>query len=131
MGENRRNPKVSYSLRMVAGAYLAYLGYTIARMPFKQETGLPLWAAVAIGVLLGLVGVIIAVNGFLGYRYISKHPEEFEEQTEEGAEDPEEETPEAKPVVNPSSLMSKASIPEHLRVDDEDEAEETQDDTEE
>lgn len=116
-----KNPKVSYTLRIVAGAYVAYLGVSVARMPFKEETGLPMAAAVALGVLLALAGVAFVISGLKGYKYMKDHPEEFEEEEDTEAASDETETAETAPVST-SSLLYKASMPDHLQVSDEEEA---------
>lgn len=116
-----RNPKVSYTLRIVAGIYVAYLGISSLRTAIKEGSGIPLPAVIAITVVLTVLGVICLISGLKGYKYLKDHPEEFEdpEETveEEAAEEPEPSAP------APSSIMAKASMPDYLKVDDEDQEE--------
>ncbi|MDO4490134.1 MAG: hypothetical protein Q4B85_03560 [Lachnospiraceae bacterium] len=130
-----KNPKLSYTLRIVAGAYVAYLGIGVARMPFKEETGLPFPVAVGMGVVLAILGVIFVVNGLLGYKYMKEHPEEFEESaevTEETGASEELQTDQdetASPAVHTaasSSILQKTALPEHLQVHEDEDMEESE-----
>ena len=127
MGE--RNPKVGYTIRIVAGAYVIYLAIKGLRMVLNGESGIPFVGAVAMAVVLTLFGVAFVINGLKGYKYLKEHPEDPEESEEDEAEgsDEEEAVQEepVKPAASSSSILSKASIPEHLRVsDEEDDSEE-------
>lgn len=112
MGE--RNPKVGYTIRIVAGAYVIYLAIKGIRMVLNGESGIPFAAAVAIAVVLALFGVAFVMNGLKGYKYLKEHPEDSEEE-EAVQEEP------VKPAAPSGSILSKASIPEHLRVSDDEE----------
>lgn len=116
-----RNPKVRYTLRIVAGAYVAYLGITSTRTGIKEGSSIPLPLLIALGVLLTVLGVIFLVNGLMGYKYIKDHPEEFEDPEDAAEEETadEEEPEEAAPVK--TGIMARASMPEYLQVSDEDE----------
>ncbi len=120
MENGNRNPRVSYSIRIIAGLYVVYLGITAIRSVFIGESSLNLALAVTLGGLLALVGAGLAVTGIRGYLYLKKHPEEFEEQEEEAEEEEAAEVPEKAA----GSLLAKASMPEYLQVSDEDEEEE-------
>ncbi len=116
-----RNPKVSYSIRIIAGLYLIYLGISAARTAITDGTTMNSTLAVALGILLAVCGAVIAVTGGLKYRYMKKHPEKFglEEEVREDTEEPETDDVEEKPAQ--TSVFQKASIPEHLQVTDEEE----------
>lgn len=116
-----KNPKGSYFLRIVAGGYLAYLGVSLVRMPFKEETGLPLPVAVGFGVVLAVAGVVCLLNGLKGMKYMQNHPEEFED-PEEGAEEVVEEVPE-ETTPAPAGIRARASLPEYLQADEAEEEE--------
>lgn len=120
MGE--RNPKVGYTIRIVAGAYVIYLAIKGIRMVLNGESSIPFAAAVAIAVVLALFGVAFVMNGLKGYKYLKEHPEDSEEEETEGSEEEEavQEEP-VKPAAPSGSILSKASIPEHLRVSDDEE----------
>lgn len=121
-----RNPKVSYTLHIVAGIYVAYLGISSLRTAIKEGSGIPLPAVIAITVVLTVLGVICLISGLKGYKYLKDHPEEFEDPEETVEEDAveEEAAEEPKPSAPaPSSIMAKASMPDYLKVDDEDQEE--------
>ncbi len=115
MGKN--NPKFSYTIRVIAGAYVAYLGISTIRTAAREGGSLPFPVAAGIGVLLAVIGVIFVIWGLKGYKYIKDHPEEFEEQEEAEKQD-QEEAPSA-------GILQKAAMPAHLQVQED--AEETAD----
>ncbi|MDO4617644.1 MAG: DUF2892 domain-containing protein [Lachnospiraceae bacterium] len=126
-----RNPRVSYTIRVVAGLYLIYLGISAARAPFTAEgTSVATPLAVTIGTILALIGALFAVTGLMGYRYIKNHPEEFEDPEETEETEKSDSVEDGKESAR-SSILQKAALPEHLQAEGADDEEEKSDTDEE
>ena len=74
------NKKISYTFRILAGAYLAYLGYSLIKGYLADREisiGFP-----AVGVLFVALGLFFCVTGLLDQRQAEKELEELEAQEE-------------------------------------------------
>ncbi len=115
-----RNPRVRNTIMIVAGAYLIYLGISSLRDVIKGTSGISLALAVVIAVVLAGFGAAFVIIGGKEYLYMKKHPEEFEEQDDEPEESEEEASGETVDAPAQGGLLQKASMPEHLRVSEDD-----------
>lgn len=113
-----KNPKFSYTIRIIAGAYVAYLGISASRAALRDGTtsSVPVPVIIGVGAALAVTGAVLVILGFKGYKYMKDHPEEFEDPEEMSEE---EGSSEECPVQ--TGIHQKASMPEHLKITEESE----------
>lgn len=77
------NKKASYTLRIVAGAYLIYLAYSLIKgyiVEHEVSVGF-----MVVGILFGAVGLFFCVTGLQGQRQVDREEQEAQEACEEEA----------------------------------------------
>lgn len=75
------NKKASYTLRIVAGAYLIYLAYSLIKgyiVEHEVSVGF-----MVVGILFGAVGLFFCVTGLQGQRQVDREEQEAQEACEE------------------------------------------------
>ena len=110
-----KNNRGSYTFWALAGAYLVYLAYQLCSGYFKGESGIQF---LLIGILFGIAGLWIVVQGYRGYRTAA------DEQKKEAASEPAEEAA-GEPAEEAASEPAKEAVDEAV----EESAGETADDT--
>lgn len=78
------NKKASYTLRIVAGAYLIYLAYSLIKgyiVEHEVSVGF-----MVVGILFGAVGLFFCVTGLQGQRQVDRELREAQEVQEVGEE---------------------------------------------
>lgn len=124
----RKNPRASYTIRVIAGAYVAYLAFKVVKITLAGDGSMSVPLAVFFAVVMAGCGISLAINGLMGFRRLKDEEEAIAAAMAEEAAEAEpveavEETVEEEEatVSGPApSIMQRASMPAHLRVDDED-----------
>ena len=82
------NKKASYAFRILAGAYLVYLGYSLIK-GYLVEHDASLGFMI-VGVLFGALGLFFCVTGLLGRRQADREFRQAQEEYESPPQPPEE-----------------------------------------
>ena len=75
------NKKASYTLRIVAGAYLIYLAYSLIKgyiVEHEVSVGF-----MVVGIIFGAVGLFFCVTGLQGQRQVDREEQEAQKACEE------------------------------------------------
>lgn len=84
------NKKASYAFRILAGAYLIYLGYSLIKgylVEHEVSAGF-----MAVGILFGALGLFFCVTGLMGRRRADQEMREAQERPPEPLPQPMEDT---------------------------------------
>lgn len=102
----QRNPKMSYTLRILAGAYLCYIAFTLAKGFLKGEgETMPLAVTVIAVVAFAVIGVLFLVTGLKGMKVLKEQPpEEVYEEEDEDESDMETIEGESSAVIEENSI---------------------------
>ena len=125
----------SLVIRLIAGAYIIYLGYQLLNgyMNPTEETGDPVWYALVFGIAFLIMGAFIIIDAIRKQMAAQKEePSDEESQTEENTELEEtdsQEVIEEKPEEKSEEIPRTMTIAERIRrlSADDDEEPETED----
>ncbi len=74
------NKKASYAFRILAGAYLVYLGYSLMKGYLVEHDAS--MGFMIVGILFGALGLFFCVTGLLGRRQADKEFQEAQAESE-------------------------------------------------
>lgn len=108
------NKKASYAFRILAGAYLVYLGYSLVK-GYLVEHDASLGFMI-VGVLFGALGLFFCVTGLLGRRQADRELRKAQEECESLPQPPDEQRTEGE---EPSGDTQEDSFEEAAREEEE------------
>ncbi|MCQ2501491.1 MAG: hypothetical protein MJ117_09130, partial [Lachnospiraceae bacterium] len=71
----RKNPRASYTIRVIAGAYVAYLAFKVVKITLAGDGSMSVPLAVFFAVVMAGCGIYLVINGLMGFRRLKDEEE--------------------------------------------------------